>query len=151
MNNSTSQWSIGIFCGICGVLLLIWLVWLEKVAVLRRRRLFEGRDCPTFDQWYDLYYNGEEEELPKTYVKHIVDIFGDVIGIESTRVKPTDRLDRELDLHDVLLNESWDDYCAGLEDWFETSTGRDLVVDVSWRTLDDVVRGIIGQMHVKDQ
>jgi hypothetical protein len=134
------MWAAGAFFGVV-LLGALWLL-LQYLSDRSRAGRFKARNAPTFDQWYEQYY-GEAKNLCKSNVERVVRVFGEALGVEPTRLMPSDRLIDEYSInHPLVLDDVWDVVDAMLSHEFR----RDIKWRSEWATLDDVIRGVCTQL-----
>jgi hypothetical protein len=126
---------------------LLWL-FLQYRAERQRASLFDSRDAPDFDAWYERYYANESNPPNKAFVEKTLDAFGDAFGIEPTRFRPSDRIEGELRLKGVMsLDDAWETVDALLAGRFD----RSFDWSEEWRTLDNVIRGLAIQWQASER
>ena len=124
------------------VLLIILLVLANFVAERSRERLSRNlrkRAAIAFDEWYDRYY-GDPIRYPKEHVAKILGQFATEWKIQPTHLRPDDRF---VDLTGLPKKGKFiDDDCWGEIELIV----EDFLIDTSWDTLDDLIRGTSAQL-----
>ena len=107
-------------------------------AEARRQRKLSMRTAPQFSEWYELYY-GTESGLAPQMVKAVIEAVSCYIGVEATKLRPTDRLDCELAICEA---GTLDDTIDGLEESLSAAFATGITVRPGWNTVDDLIRGV---------
>ena len=135
MSTYTLIFAVACFVG------LLWFM-LQLKADNDRSKQFSLRSLHSFDDWYVKYYKGSEDTVTKRDAQIILESFGEVCGVEPTRLKPADRIEDELSLHGLTtLDDTWETVDALLS----STLGLSVEWSTSWKTLDDIIRGICVQ------
>jgi hypothetical protein len=120
---------------------------LTTAARRKRKKRFQSREVPSFDQWYARYY-GDPQTFPPQQVRAILEMFAEEIGVKRTQLLPSDCLHDDFSLCSRLaLDESWLEWSSELAELAADCGGPALALDPGWRTLDDLIRGVIGQIR----
>lgn len=146
MSGLVNTLAVAAIVGIVAAAVIAWFQ-LTVGAERKRRRRFAGRDVPPFGQWYDRHY-GDPDSLPPEQVRALLEMFAEEIGIKRTQLLPGDRLHEDLSLGSrFALDESWLEWSAELQELSADFGGPELDLRPEWATLDDLIRGVIGQVR----
>jgi hypothetical protein len=134
---------------IVGMVAAAVVAWFQLTvgAERKRRNRFAERDVLSFDAWFDRYY-GDADSFPPAQVRALLEMFAEEIGVKRTQLRPGDRLHTDLSLGSrFALDESWLEWSAELQELSADFGGPELELEPEWETLDDLIRGVIGQIR----
>ena len=94
MYENVVQEHFGWFLGIGLVIIFGPLIAYQHRGVTRRRRRFRSRPSLTEEEWFAAFYPASKAE--REGVREILQAFADDIGIEWTRLRPTDTFEKVL-------------------------------------------------------
>lgn len=120
----------------------IWMA-LYRSAERRRRRRFTQRPEVAFEEWYAKYYPASDDPSAAS-VKGVLEAIGRVIGVEPTQLHPSDQLEADLGLPDPYLLDDTGEWIEAELEEVAASRGVAFCPDSSWKSLDDVIRGMAG-------
>ena len=131
---------LGVLFVTLGVSIWLALYW---SAERRRRRHFMQRPVVAFEDWYAKYYPARDDPSAEA-VRSVLEAIARAIGVKPTQLHPSDQLEADLGLPEpYLLDDTGESMEAELED-VAASRGVTFRPDTSWKSLDDVIRGMIG-------
>jgi len=114
------------------------------------RFLLNQREARPFEEWYQTFYSASPD-LPPNLVKEILETFASVSGVETTKLRPKDRLIFELGAPHFFWDDSIELYAEALEQCIKRRAldrfrFNNPVYDPTQKTLDDVIRATIAQL-----
>lgn len=118
------------------------------IAESRRKNLFKSRKIIPFELWCKEFYTIEHSYQLDLMVS-VLEVFAREIGIHITQLRPSDRLDQALGLSNVMLDDSSDLYVLSLQELAKRHSIR-IAPDSNWKTLDDVLRSVVGCQPAKN-
>jgi hypothetical protein len=132
-----STFDVQIAVVVCGCLLCIAL---HARAARKRRNYFGHRPEVPFLEWCEKYY-GHVETDKRHYIKIVLDVFGEEIGVAGTCFIPTDRLDVELALPSRFVLDDTLEICQlKINAQIKSPTKCHLDCPHGAQTLDEVIR-----------
>ena len=146
MSDLMNTLAVAAIVGIVAAAVVAWFQ-LTVGAERKRRRRFAGREVLPLEQWCARYYD-DPDSFPPAQLRALLEMFAEEIGIKRTQLRPGDRLKADLSLGSrFALDESWLEWSEELQELSGDFGGPELELRPEWETLDDLIRGVIGQIR----
>jgi len=135
--------------GILAIVAAAVVAWFQLTvgAERKRRRRFADREVLSMEEWCARYYD-DPDSFPPAQLRALLEMFAEEIGVKRTQLRPGDRLQVDFSLGSRFArDESWLEWAEELQELSADFGGPELDLRPEWETLDDLIRGVIGQIR----